>query len=101
MALHEEGVMDAAFGDYANHDLASYHIASHADIGEFDISWIDEYDPHLGPPGTKGIGEIGIVGAAAAVANAVHHATGTRFRSLPIHLEDVLAALDTRRTAGG
>jgi xanthine dehydrogenase YagR molybdenum-binding subunit len=93
MALHEEGVMDAQFGDYANHDLASYHIASNADVGEIDVSWIDEDDPHLNGNGTKGIGELGIVGTAAAVANAVHHATGIRLRSLPLHLEDVLGGL--------
>lgn len=91
MALHEEGVMDGQFGDYANHDLATYHIAANADVGDIDVSWLDEDDPYLGPTGTKGIGEIGIVGVAAAVANAVYHATGTRLRSLPLHLEDVLA----------
>ncbi len=90
MALHEEGVMDAAFGDYANHDLATYHIAAHADIGDIDVSWVEENDPHLGHNGTKGIGEIGIVGTAAAVANAVYHATGVRLRDLPLHLEDLL-----------
>jgi xanthine dehydrogenase YagR molybdenum-binding subunit len=90
MALHEEGVMDGRFGDYANHDLATYHIAANADIVDIDASWIDEDDPHLNANGTKGIGELGIVGTAAAVANAVHHATGMRFRSLPIRLEDVL-----------
>jgi xanthine dehydrogenase YagR molybdenum-binding subunit len=92
MALHEEGVMDAAFGDYANHDLATYHIASNADVVDIDVGWIDEDDPHLNANGTKGIGELGIVGTAAAVANAVHHATGVRHRDLPIHLEDVLQA---------
>ena len=90
MALHEEGVMDAEFGDYANHDFASYHIAAHADIGQIDVSWLDEQDPHLGPNGTKGVGELGIVGTAAAVANAVFNATGVRLRSLPLHLEDLL-----------
>ena len=90
MALHEEGVMDAQFGDYANHDLAGYHIATCADVGDIDVSWIEERDPELNGTGTKGIGEIGIVGTAAAVANAVHHATGVRVRDLPIHLEDVL-----------
>jgi xanthine dehydrogenase YagR molybdenum-binding subunit len=92
MALHEEGVMDAAFGDYANHDLATYHIACNADVVDIDVSWIDEDDPHLNANGTKGIGELGIVGTAAAVANAVYHATGVRHRDLPIHLEDVLQA---------
>jgi xanthine dehydrogenase YagR molybdenum-binding subunit len=90
MALFEEGVLDAEFGDYANHDLASYHVAACADVGEIDVSWIEEQDSNLNGTGTKGIGEIGIVGTAAAVANAVHHATGVRVRDLPIHLEDVL-----------
>ncbi|GLY15983.1 xanthine dehydrogenase [Kineosporia sp. NBRC 101677] len=90
MALHEEGVIEPAFGDYLNRDLASYHVASCADVGAVDIGWIEEGDEHLGGAGTKGIGEIGIVGTAAAVANAVHDATGVRVRDLPIHLEDVL-----------
>ena len=90
MALHEEGLMDGEFGDYANHDLASYHVAANADVGDIDVSWLDEDDPHLGGNGTKGIGEIGIVGTAAAVANAVFNATGIRLRSLPLHLEDLL-----------
>jgi xanthine dehydrogenase YagR molybdenum-binding subunit len=93
MALHEEGVMDAEFGDYANHDLASYHIAANADVGEIHVSWLDEDDPQLGGPRTKGIGELGIVGTAAAVANAVYNATGIRLRTLPLHLEHLLPDL--------
>jgi xanthine dehydrogenase YagR molybdenum-binding subunit len=84
MALMEEGVMDARFGDYLNHDLAQYHVVAHADVPEIEALWVDEDDPHINPMGAKGIGEIGIVGAAAAVANAVHHATGVRVRDLPI-----------------
>ncbi len=95
MALHEEGLMDAEFGDYANHDLATYHIAANADVADIDVSWLDEDDPHLNANGTKGIGELGIVGTAAAVANAVHHATGVRLRSLPLHLEDLLEGYKT------
>ena len=57
---------------------------------DIDVSWLDEDDPHLGGIRTKGIGEIGIVGTAAAVANAVYHATGVRLRDLPLHLEDLL-----------
>lgn len=90
MALHEESVMDLEFGDYLNHDLAQYHIAACADIEEIDAAWVDEDDPHLNPMGSKGIGEIGIVGTAAAVANAVHHATGIRVRDLPIRLDRLL-----------
>ena len=58
------------FGDFVNHDLADYHVAANADVGELDVSWVDEDDAHVNPIGVKGIGEIGIVGAAAAIANA-------------------------------
>ena len=92
MALHEESVMDERFGDYLNHDLAQYHVASCADIESIDAHWVDEHDEHLNPMGSKGIGEIGIVGTAAAVANAVFHATGKRIRDLPIRLDRVLTA---------
>jgi len=90
MALHEAGVLDPRFGDIANHDFASYHIATNADVGIVDVLWIDDEDRHLGAPGAKGIGEIGIVGTAAAIANAVFHATGTRVRDLPITLDKLL-----------
>jgi xanthine dehydrogenase YagR molybdenum-binding subunit len=84
MALHEETVTDPHLGHYVNHDLAEYHVATNADIGELDVSWIDEDDPLVNELGIKGIGEIGITGAAAAVANAYWHATGLRVRDLPI-----------------
>ena len=90
MALHEESVLDPRFGDYVNHDFAEYHIATYADVGEIDVSWIEEDDPHVNPMGVKGIGELGIVGTAAAIANAVYHATGTRVRDLPITLDKLL-----------
>lgn len=90
MALHEASVLDPHFGDYVNHDFAEYHIATNADVGMLDALWIDEHDPHLNPMGSKGIGEIGIVGTAAAVANAVYHATGIRVRDLPITLDKLL-----------
>jgi len=90
MALHEESVLDPRFGDYVNHDFAEYHIATNADVGEIDVSWIEEDDPHVNPMGVKGIGELGIVGTAAAIANAVYHATGTRVRDLPITLDKLL-----------
>jgi xanthine dehydrogenase YagR molybdenum-binding subunit len=93
MALMEETVIDARFGDYLTRDLATYHVPTYADIGELEADWIDEQDDHLNPMGAKGIGEIGIVGTAAAVANAVYHATGHRFRRLPIRVDDVLGAL--------
>jgi xanthine dehydrogenase YagR molybdenum-binding subunit len=91
MALHEESVMDPRFGDYVNHDFASYHIATAADAPAIDVAWLEEDDDHLNPMGSKGIGEIGIVGTAAAVANAVYDATGIRVRDLPIRLEKLRA----------
>jgi xanthine dehydrogenase YagR molybdenum-binding subunit len=84
MALMEESVMDPRYGDYVNRDLAQYHVPACADVRDIEAAWVEESDPHLNPMGSKGIGEIGIVGAAAAVANAVHHATGVRVRDLPI-----------------
>ncbi len=84
MALMEESVMDREFGDFLNRDLAQYHVPACADVRDIEAAWLEESDPHLNPMGSKGIGEIGIVGAAAAVGNAVHHATGIRVRDLPI-----------------
>ncbi len=91
MALHEESVLDPRFGDYVNHDFAEYHIATNADVGSIDVLWIDEDDPYVNPMGAKGIGEIGIVGTAAAIANAVYQATGIRVRDLPITLDKLLS----------
>jgi xanthine dehydrogenase YagR molybdenum-binding subunit len=84
MALHEESILDLEFGDYLNHDFAGYHIPACADIEDIEAIWVREDDPRVNPLGAKGIGEIGIVGTAAAVASAVHHATGVRVRELPI-----------------
>jgi xanthine dehydrogenase YagR molybdenum-binding subunit len=84
MALHEQSLVDARFGHVMNHDFAGYHVPANADVGQIDIAWIDEEDSHVNPMGSKGIGEIGIVGSSAAIANAVFHATGIRVRDLPI-----------------
>jgi xanthine dehydrogenase YagR molybdenum-binding subunit len=84
MALLEETLLDPQLGAYVNHDLAMYHVATTADIGEIDVTGIDEEDLHVNPTGSKGIRKIGIVGTAAAVANAVNNATGVRVRDLPI-----------------
>ncbi|MGW6057433.1 xanthine dehydrogenase family protein molybdopterin-binding subunit [Streptomyces sp. NPDC055189] len=90
MALTEGSTMDAAFGDFTEADLAAYHVPAHADVPAIEAHWIDEDDPHLNPMGSKGIGEIGIVGTAAAIGNAVHHATGRRLRELPLTPDRVL-----------
>ncbi|GAA5187914.1 xanthine dehydrogenase family protein molybdopterin-binding subunit [Rugosimonospora acidiphila] len=94
MALFEEGAMDSRYGAYVNRDLATYHVAACADVRDVEAYLIEEEDTHLNPLGIKGLGELGIVGAAAAVANAVYHATGVRVRSLPIRLDDLLDRLD-------
>ena len=66
-------------------------IATNPDVGAIDIAWLDEHDLHVNPLGIKGIGEIGIVGTAAAIANAAYHATGIRVRDLPITLDKFLS----------
>lgn len=90
MALHEEGLFDHRLGRLMNHSLAEYHLPANADIGEIEVIFVDEHDAVVNPLGVKGVGEIGLVGVAAAVGNAVFHATGRRVRSLPITLDKVL-----------
>lgn len=90
MALHEQSVMDRRTGHVVNHDLAEYHIAAHADVASIEVHWVDETDAHVNPMGSKGIGEIGIVGTAAAVVNAAYHATGMRVRGLPVTADKLL-----------
>ncbi|MBQ0962317.1 xanthine dehydrogenase family protein molybdopterin-binding subunit [Streptomyces sp. RK23] len=91
MALHEEAVRDRTSGALYAPDLAGYHVATNADVGDIQADWVDDPDPD-DPVGIKGVGEIGVVGAAAAVANAVWHATGVRHRSLPIRPDRILSA---------
>ncbi|MET7926758.1 xanthine dehydrogenase family protein molybdopterin-binding subunit [Streptomyces sp. NPDC005349] len=91
MALHEEAIRDQATGGHVGADLAGYHFAANADVPLIEAEWVDDPDAD-DPVGIKGIGEIGIVGAAAAVANAVWHATGVRHRHLPIRPDRVLSA---------
>lgn len=88
-ALHEEGVRDPVSGRHINADLAGYHIAAHADVPDVEADFVPDYEPG-DPSGIKGVGEIGTVGTAAAIANAVWHATGTRLRTLPIRLDRVV-----------
>ena len=91
LALHEDSHMDARTGRIVNENLADYHVPVNADIGEIDVSAIDIADTHLNPLGARGIGEIGITGTAAAVANAIYHATGKRIRDLPITPQKLIA----------
>jgi len=87
MALHEETHIDHTFGRIMNADIAEYHVPVNADVHDIEVIFIDEADDTVNPLGIKGIGEIGIVGVAAAIANAVYHATGKRIRDLPITLD--------------
>ena len=73
-----------------NHSFAEYHVPVNADIDAIDVIFVDEPDPDVTPLGVKGLGEIGIVGTAAAVANAIFHATGKRVRSLPVTIDKLL-----------
>ncbi|NHT78195.1 xanthine dehydrogenase family protein molybdopterin-binding subunit [Rhizobiaceae bacterium CRRU44] len=90
MALHEESMIDHRTGRIMNHNLAEYHVPAHADISDLEVIFVDEHDDKASPIGVKGLGEIGIVGVAAAVANAIYHATGTRFRHFPITIDKIL-----------
>lgn len=90
MALLEETVWDDRNARIVNANLADYHVPVHADIRHIDAAYVEEHDPHINPLGAKGLAELSIVGMAAAVANAVYHATGKRIRDLPITPEKLL-----------
>ncbi len=90
MALHEEGMIDHRSGRIMNHNIAEYHIPAHADIHDIEVLFVEEDDDKASPIGVKGLGEIGIVGVAAAVSNAIFHATGKRIRHFPITLDKIL-----------
>lgn len=96
MALHESGSLDVRYGDYANSSLAEYHVPTSADVVDLQVETLPEVDDRLNPIGTKGVGEIGIVGSPAAVLNAVWHATGVRVRELPCTPDRLLEALPER-----
>ncbi len=87
MALLEETLFDHRFGRIMNANIAEYHVPVNADVHDIKVIFVDEPDALINPLGIKGLGEIGIVGVAAAIANAVYHATGTRVRDLPITLD--------------
>ena len=90
MALHEESMMDHNLGRFMNHNFAEYHVPVNADVHDIDVIFVEEHDDKTSPMGVKGLGEIGIVGTAAAIANAVWHATGKRVRELPITIDKLL-----------
>ncbi|RZL16253.1 MAG: xanthine dehydrogenase family protein molybdopterin-binding subunit, partial [Hymenobacter sp.] len=92
-ALMEQSVRDPNLARYTNANLADYHVPVNADIPDMTVEFIDEHDPYINALGVKGIGEIAIVGTAAAVGNAIFHATGHRLRDLPMTPNKVLAAM--------
>jgi xanthine dehydrogenase YagR molybdenum-binding subunit len=90
MALHEEAMTDHRLGKIMNKNLGEYHIPAHADVADIEVIFVDEYDDKVSPIGVKGLGEIGIVGTAAAIGNAIYHATGKRVRDFPITIDKLL-----------
>jgi xanthine dehydrogenase YagR molybdenum-binding subunit len=92
-ALMEELVVDKRRGFFVNHDLAAYEVPVHADIPHQEVIFLDETDPISSPMKAKGVGELGLCGVAAAVANAVYNATGARVRQYPITLDKFLDKL--------
>jgi xanthine dehydrogenase YagR molybdenum-binding subunit len=92
-ALMEDLVVDKRAGFFVNHDLAGYEVPAHADIPHQDVIFLDETDPTISPLKAKGVGELGISGVAAAVANAIYNATGVRVRDYPITLDKLLDRL--------
>jgi xanthine dehydrogenase YagR molybdenum-binding subunit len=90
MALHEEALIDHRLGKTMNANLGEYHIPAHADIADIEVIFVEEHDEKVSPIGVKGLGEIGIVGTASAVANAIFHATGKRVRDFPITIDKLL-----------
>ena len=98
-ALHEHAVVDPRYGYFVNHDLAEYHVPSHADIPAIEAHFIAEVDDKTNPLKIKGVGELGICGAGAAIANAVYNACGVRIRDFPLTLDKVLAGLEKNSKA--
>jgi xanthine dehydrogenase YagR molybdenum-binding subunit len=92
-ALTEELAVDTRHGFFVNHDLAGYEVPVHADIPHQEVVFLDETDPMSSPMKAKGVGELGLCGVAAAVANAIHNATGVRVRNYPITLDKLIHEL--------
>jgi xanthine dehydrogenase YagR molybdenum-binding subunit len=96
-ALGEEAVVDPRMGAFVTQDLVHYHVPVHADVPQVEAVLLDEFDKHANVLGSKGVGELGICGAGAAIANAVYNACGARVRDYPITLDKVLPALTRRQ----
>ncbi|TCP93044.1 xanthine dehydrogenase YagR molybdenum-binding subunit [Sphingomonas sp. PP-CE-1A-559] len=92
-ALMEDAVVDTRFGYFVNHDLAEYHVPAHADIPMQDVFFMDELDEKSSPMKAKGIGELGLCGVGAAIANAVYNACGVRVREYPLTLDKVIGKM--------
>src|SRR5476649_1954757 len=92
-ALEESMMLDPRFGYYVNHDLAEYHVPVHADVPEIEAFFLAELDNKTNPIKSKGVGELGICGAGASIANAVYNACGVRIRDYPITLDKLLFGL--------
>lgn len=92
-ALMEEAIVDTRYGYFVNHDLAEYHVPVHADVPQQDVFFLDETDDKSSPMKAKGVGELGICGTAAAIANAVYNACGVRVRDYPVTLDKLIGGL--------
>jgi xanthine dehydrogenase YagR molybdenum-binding subunit len=92
-ALMEELAVDKRYGFFVNHDLATYEVPVHADIPHQEVVFLDEVDPTSSPMKAKGVGELGLCGVSAAIANAIYNATGVRVRDYPVTVDKLLAAM--------
>ncbi|RWB29758.1 MAG: xanthine dehydrogenase family protein molybdopterin-binding subunit [Mesorhizobium sp.] len=92
-ALMEQAVLDRRYGHFVNHDLAEYHVPINGDVPEMEVVFLEDHDDKANPLGAKGLGELGVCGAGAAIANAIYNATGVRVREFPITLDKLLPAL--------
>jgi xanthine dehydrogenase YagR molybdenum-binding subunit len=95
-ALEEAMILDPRFGCFVNHDLAEYHVPVHADVHDVDAIFLPELDAESNPLKSKGIGELGICGAGASIANAIYNACGVRVRDYPITLDKLISSLPTQ-----
>jgi xanthine dehydrogenase YagR molybdenum-binding subunit len=92
-ALSEDAVIDTRTGRFVNPDFGEYHVAVNADVPQIEVHFIEEVDTSANPVGAKGVGELGISGAGAAVVNAIYNATGVRVRDMPVTVDKLLAGL--------